>query len=314
MTRTDTPFWKWLLLFIAGCFLFILAYAFSTIPTVLDEAVHMPLWLQAFMCVLTPAGVLALYGVWWKWTEKQKAADLPMHRLAGDTALGFGVGILFFILVTGCIALLGGYRIDSVNWDWKALIRSLFMFLVVGVGEEVLFRGIVFRMIDDRWGTAVGLIASALIFGFPWPSPSRPVSCWAPPTNGPAPCGFPSASTGPGTTSRARSSVLLSRETAPRPSSPRSSRVPTGSLAVPSAPRPPSPPSSWDSPSLSCSCCFLGVLLAPVGKAAGSAFRGACGAGVAAVEDEPMVGAGAEVLRDVPLQVALDLQRRFSVR
>ena len=166
MTRTDTPFWKWLLLFIAGCFLFILAYAFSTIPTVLDEAVHMPLWLQAFMCVLTPAGVLALYALWWKWTEKQKARDLPMRRLAGDTAIGFGVGILFFILVTGCIALLGGYRIDSVNWDWKALIRSLFMFLVVGVGEEVLFRGIVFRMIDDRWGTAVGLIASALIFGF----------------------------------------------------------------------------------------------------------------------------------------------------
>ena len=84
--------------------------------------------LQAILCVVTSAGVLALYGVWWKWTEKQKAADLPLHRLAGDTALGFGVGILFFILVTGCIALLGGYRIDSVNWDWKALIRSLFMF------------------------------------------------------------------------------------------------------------------------------------------------------------------------------------------
>ena len=166
MTRTDTPFWKWLLLFIAGCFLFILAYAFSTIPTVLDEAVHMPLWLQAFMCVLTPAGVLALYGVWWKWTEKQKAADLPLHRLAGDTALGFGVGILFFILVTGCIALLGGFRVGSVNWDWNALVRSLFMFLVVGVGEEVLFRGIVFRMIDDRWGTVVALVVSALIFGF----------------------------------------------------------------------------------------------------------------------------------------------------
>ena len=76
------------------------------------------------------------------------------------------MGILFFILVTGCIALLGGYRIDSVNWDWNVLIRSLFMFLVVGVGEEVLFRGIVFRMIDDRWGTAVALLVSALIFGF----------------------------------------------------------------------------------------------------------------------------------------------------
>ena len=33
-------------------------------------------------------------------------------------------------------------------------------------GEEVLFRGIVFRMIDDRWGTVVALVVSALIFGF----------------------------------------------------------------------------------------------------------------------------------------------------
>ena len=166
MTRTDTPFWKWLLLLIAGSFLLILAYGFSSIPTVLDEAVNMPIWLQAILCVVTSAGVLALYGVWWKWTEKRKAADLPMHRLAGDTALGFGVGILFFILVTGCIAILGGYRVGSVNWDWNALVRSLFMFLVVGVGEEVLFRGIVFRMIDDRWGTVVALVVSAQIFGF----------------------------------------------------------------------------------------------------------------------------------------------------
>ena len=166
MTRTDTPFWKWLLLFIAGCFLFLLAYAFSSIPTALDEAVKMPLWLQAILCVLTSAGVLALYALWWRWTEKQKAKDIPLRRLVGDTALGFGVGILFFILVTGFIALLGGYRIGSVNWDWNALIKSLFTFLVVGVGEEVLFRGIVFRMIDDRWGTAVALVVSALIFGF----------------------------------------------------------------------------------------------------------------------------------------------------
>ena len=166
MTRTDTPFWKWILLLLAGSFLFILAYGFSSIPTALDEAVNMPVWLQALLCVLTSAGVLALYALWWRWTEKQPVADLPMRRLARDTVLGFGVGILFFVLVTGCIALMGGYRIESVNWDWSALVESLFMFLVVAVGEEVLFRGIVFRMIDDRWGTAVGLVASALIFGF----------------------------------------------------------------------------------------------------------------------------------------------------
>ena len=166
MTRADTPFWKWILLLIAGFHLFFLAYGFASIPGALDEASGALLGLQAFLYVLTSAGVLALYGCWWRWTEKQRVRDIPMRRLAGDTALGFGVGILFFILVTGCIALLGGYRVDSVNWDWKNLIQNLFMFMVVAVGEEVLFRGIVFRMIDDRWGTAVALIVSALIFGF----------------------------------------------------------------------------------------------------------------------------------------------------
>ena len=152
MTRTDTPFLKWLLLFIAGFLLFLLAYGLSSTPGALDGAKGAMLGLQAVLYVLTSAGVLALYALWWRWTEKQKAKDIPMHRLAGDTALGFGTGILFFILVTGCIALLGGYRVDSVHWDWKILIQNLFMFLVVAVGEEVLFRGIVFRMIDDRWG------------------------------------------------------------------------------------------------------------------------------------------------------------------
>ena len=158
--------WKWLLLFIAGFVLFLLAYGVASIPTALDEEVGMPLWLQACLCMLTSAGVLGLYALWWKWTEQCRARDLPMRRLAGDTGLGFGIGIVYFIVVTGFMAFVGGYRVGSVSWDWNALARNLFMFLVVAVGEEVLFRGIVFRMIDDQWGTAVSLIASALIFGF----------------------------------------------------------------------------------------------------------------------------------------------------
>ena len=153
MRRTETPFWKWLLLLIGGSLLFTFVYGFSSIPSVLGEMYGMPLWLQAFMCVATSAFVLVMYALWWKWTEKRRAADLPMRRLAADTGLGFGIGILFFIVVTGVIALLGGYRVGSVHWDWNSLISSLFMFLVV-------------RMIDDRWGTLVALVVSALIFGF----------------------------------------------------------------------------------------------------------------------------------------------------
>ena len=86
--------WKWLLLFIAGFILFLLAYGVVSIPTGLDEEVGMPLWLQACLCVLASAGVLGLYALWWKWTEQCRVKDLPMRRLAGDTGLGFGIGIV----------------------------------------------------------------------------------------------------------------------------------------------------------------------------------------------------------------------------
>ena len=161
-----TVWWKWLLLLAGGFVLFMLVYALASVPTALDDAVGMPLWLQALLCVVSSSCALGVYALWWKWTEKRRAADLPVSRLAADTGIGFGIGILFFVLVTGCMALPGAYRISSVDWNWNALIESLFTFLVVAVGEEILFRGIVFRMIDERWGTVVALIVSALIFGF----------------------------------------------------------------------------------------------------------------------------------------------------
>ena len=166
MEEKKQAWWKWLLLFAGGFILFFVSYAVISIPAGLDEAFHFPLGLMAVLCVTASALGLLLYAGWWKWTELCKAKDMPMRRLAGDTALGFGIGILFFILVTGCIAVFGAYKVDGIGNDWGNLARALFTFLIVAVGEEVLFRGIVFRMIDERWGTVAALIVSALIFGF----------------------------------------------------------------------------------------------------------------------------------------------------
>jgi hypothetical protein len=166
MGTKNLVWWKWLLLFVAGCLLFLVSYGLISIPAGLDEEFHFPQWLLALLCVATSAVGLLLYAGWWRWTEKCKAKDLPMRRLLPDTALGFGIGILYFVLVTGCIALFGAYKVDGIGHDWAALARALFTFLIVAVGEEVLFRGIVFRMIDERWGTMVAMIVSALIFGF----------------------------------------------------------------------------------------------------------------------------------------------------
>ena len=156
MGTKNLVWWKWLLLFVAGFFLFTLSYGLISIPAALDEESHFPLWLLVLLCVLTSALGLLLYAGWWKWTEKCKAADLPVRRLGVDTALGFGIGILYFVLVTGCIALFGAYQVQGIGHDWAALAQALCLFLVVAVGEEVLFRGIVFRMIDGCRPDCIG--------------------------------------------------------------------------------------------------------------------------------------------------------------
>ena len=166
MEENKLVWWKWLLLFIAGFFLFTFSYAIISIPTALDDEFGMPLWIFAFLCVVASALGLLLYARWWKWTEKTAARDMPVRRLLPDTGVGFGIGLLFFVLVTGWIALSGCYKVTGIGNDWNGLAKALFLFLVVAVGEEVLFRGIVFRMIDERWGTAIALVVSALIFGF----------------------------------------------------------------------------------------------------------------------------------------------------
>ena len=40
------------------------------------------------------------------------------------------------------------------------------LFLAVAVGEEMIFRGVIFRWLDERWNTWVALLISAILFGW----------------------------------------------------------------------------------------------------------------------------------------------------
>lgn len=81
-------------------------------------------------------------------------------------ATGLAVGFLVFAGITGILALLGMYRIESVSPKWNLVAISLADFLLVACAEELIFRGFLFRYIDERYNTAVALTVSALVFGF----------------------------------------------------------------------------------------------------------------------------------------------------
>jgi hypothetical protein len=124
---------------------------------------------QAVAAAVSGVAVLGLYYLWNKlWDhlrDRPWPNDLPLRRCLPDTGRGILTGIMYFIIVVGVIALAGCYRITAVRFEPLALLRALAMFFVVAVCEEVLFRGIIFRMIDLQFNSVAAYIISALIFG-----------------------------------------------------------------------------------------------------------------------------------------------------
>lgn len=156
------PVWKWALLLLASLALATLMYALSqtAFTAVENQFVRWPVG------VVAASTMTALYALSVKWFEKHKARDLPVGRLVQDTVIGFGIGFGFFVLVALLMMLLGVYRIESIGIDRPHyLLSAFFLFLLVGTGEEILFRGVFFRWIDEKWGFAAALILSSALFG-----------------------------------------------------------------------------------------------------------------------------------------------------
>ena len=79
--------------------------------------------------------------------------------------IGWTVAAVNFLAIIVCLFLCGYYRIVTVEFDVASQLSWLSLFLLVGVVEEVIFRGILFRLIADKWNIAVGLTTSSLLFG-----------------------------------------------------------------------------------------------------------------------------------------------------
>ena len=157
------PVWKWALLLMASLVLAILMYSFAQAAFFVSEKLPV----QCPVGVVVSIAMIGLYALFVKWFEKNKAKDIPFKRFAQDTATGFGVGFGFFVCVVLIMMLFGLYHIDSIGTDKPLqIVSAFFLFLLVGTGEEILFRGVLFRWIDEKWGFVAALTVSSVLFGF----------------------------------------------------------------------------------------------------------------------------------------------------
>lgn len=159
--KKSLPLWKWVLLILFGSTLFLfLSQTVYVVGCFSDN-----LWIKALLLFLGGSFVLGLYVLFVRVFEKRIITELRLGAIP-DLLKGFAIGTLFIASVVGIFELIGVYRIASINVSWSTLLLDFSSLSIVAISEEIIFRGIIFRMIESRFNMVAAFIISSLIFGF----------------------------------------------------------------------------------------------------------------------------------------------------
>jgi membrane protease YdiL (CAAX protease family) len=134
-----------------------------------DWAAEAPLPVVYGVRLLFSAGlsVLLTYGtyrVYVRLVERRELSELAPAGALRELGAGILFGAVLFCLTIGVLAALGLYSVGGLNHP-SVLVLSLSVSIVSGFVEEVLFRGVLFRIVEERLGTWVALGISAVLFG-----------------------------------------------------------------------------------------------------------------------------------------------------
>lgn len=161
-TVKSMPIWKWALLLLGGFVFFFVLYYCAAYPTLLFDND----WADAFLMLAVSVIFIVVYVLLVKFFEKREISEFAISAMPRHIGSGILWGVAYFTLVTAVLASLGMYKVESVQFQFGPLFRILLMSSTVAVGEEIIFRGVLFRLVGQRWNWAVAYVVSALFFGF----------------------------------------------------------------------------------------------------------------------------------------------------
>ncbi|MBI1932134.1 MAG: CPBP family intramembrane metalloprotease [Ignavibacteriales bacterium] len=115
--------------------------------------------------IISASLCLISYIFLFKFYEKRKISELSLNNFGKNSGLGLAIGFILQSLVILVIFLSGGYSVTKVN-SIISLLPAFTISLTSGITEEILVRGIIFRLTEEKLGTVIALIISALFFGF----------------------------------------------------------------------------------------------------------------------------------------------------
>ncbi|WP_432837703.1 lysostaphin resistance A-like protein [Dactylosporangium sp. CA-092794] len=113
--------------------------------------------------VATAAAALFAYAKVTGWLEQRATPEVALRSLRPQLIRGVAIGAGLFTVTMLLIIICNGYR---AGWGSVGdMFATLGLMTGIATCEELLFRGVLFRIVEERAGTVIAVVASSLLFG-----------------------------------------------------------------------------------------------------------------------------------------------------
>ena len=174
VTPPGTPGWqRWLVLSPAARIAFFAAMLIG-FSLLVHAFVAMLGWtvksagpLQHAVAILSVQLLPALIGylIMVKLIERRHLDELALRDMPTFGVAGLITGAVLFSAVVAVLWLVGSYHVTGIHSQVDWLPAVLVAGIGAGIGEEIVARGVLFRIVEEGLGTWWALIISALAFG-----------------------------------------------------------------------------------------------------------------------------------------------------
>jgi len=114
--------------------------------------------------IVLPPTLVLVYWLATRLMEHRAVKELAPSRAPKNLIAGTAFGIGLFAAVIGVLATMGVAHVG--HFDKSAnLTPALTMAILSGVSEELIFRGVYYRLLEEMFGSLTALIVSSALFG-----------------------------------------------------------------------------------------------------------------------------------------------------
>ncbi|WP_227009086.1 CPBP family intramembrane glutamic endopeptidase [Christiangramia fulva] len=151
-------------IFIVGIFQMVggTLVGFSYTDLEIDKTPFQRLIIQLFSFL----GTSSIVWIFLKFIDKEKFIDIGFRVKNNFKRFwaGFLIGAIIMLFGFGLLEVLGEIKIQNINFDFNQILISFFVFILVSLTEEILFRGYILRNLMYSFNKYVALIISAILF------------------------------------------------------------------------------------------------------------------------------------------------------